>query len=132
MKTIFIIIDRTEKFEQILKYSKTINKENEKYFIICAKDITPQIKSDFSEENCTFFRNTLPARYLNSIEPAYANSSANAIYASMLFATKILEKNMDFSSNIVLFTQIQNRDHIESFKYLFNWYDKVKYLYTRY
>jgi hypothetical protein len=129
MKTIFIIIDRTEKFDQILNYSNFVNKDNEKYFILCANDITNEIKNNFVEKNYTFFRNTLQSKYLNN--QLYI-STANSIYASILFATKILEKNDDFSSNIFLFTKIQNKDHVCSFKYLFDEYKNIKYLYTRY
>ncbi len=129
MKTIFIIIDRTEKFEQILKYSKFISKDNEKYFIVCANDITNEIKNNFTDENCTFFRNTLLSKYLTN---EISCSNANSMYASILFATKILEKNNDFLSNIILFTKIQNKEHLCSFNYLFNEYKNIKYLYTRY
>ena len=69
------------------------------------------------------------SKYLNN---EFSYSTANSIYASMLFATKILEKNDDFSSNIFLFTKLQNKDHVCSFKYLFDEYKNIKYLYTRY
>lgn len=132
MKTCFIIININEKFESILKYSKFVNKDNEKYFIICANDITNEIKECFSGGNCTFFRNTLPSESLNSNSYNSFDSNANSIYSSILFASKILEKDYDYSSNIIILSKIQNNDNIFSFKYLFNNYKNIKYLYTRY
>jgi hypothetical protein len=130
MKTIFIII-KNDKFEHILKYSNFVHKDTEKYFILCTSNITNEIKESFKEKNCTFFRNTLSSSHLSSPENSTSIFNTNSIYTSMLFAQKIIERNHDESSNIILFSKIQNAEDICSFKYLFKNYLNIKYLYIR-